>query len=361
MKSILPLLLLFSIATSSYANENNKELRKAFKNAYSLYQQAEQTGDIDAESKYAEQSYKIGVQLFGDEHLNTANLAVNWASSLLQKTKLEQARVLLETALPILKKDTGEYNLELVPIYQKIAESYNQNSKKQIQALEQALEVLAKNLEKKPILVAELQTEIGIQLLSIGSKKSKILIHANETLNKNLQSDDKRLILSNFYVGKYYMAARRSSKAIDYLNKNITVFEQLEGPTHPLELGSRAILIQALEKNGDSDEATKHCIAIGKMRPWSDNQEQTPLYRIAPKYPTKEARDGVEGWVQFSFTVTPYGFIEDIELLNSSGNKSFIREAKKVIKKWRYAPKFENGKPVAAPSTLQLDFRLRNS
>lgn len=361
MKSTLTFLLLFSIAASSNANENNKELRKAFKTAYSQYQQAEQTGDFDSEHKYAEKSYQIGKQLFGNQHLNTANLSVNWASTLLQKRKFKQARELLESALPTLKKETGKYNLELVPVYQKLAESYKGNFEQTHNALENALDVLEENVEGEPILVAELQTEVGIQLFSSGSRKSKILVKANETLNKHLNANDKRVILSNFYVGKYYMAAKRSSKAIDYLNKNISVFEQLEGATHPLELSSRAFLIQALEKNGDSEEAIKHCIAIGKMRPWDDNQQQTPLYRLEPRYPQREARDGIEGWVQFSFTVTPYGFVEDIELLDSSGNKGFIREAKKAVKKWRYAPKFENGKPIAATSTLQLDFKLGSS
>lgn len=361
MKSILTLLLLCSFAASSNADENNKELRKDFKSAYSQYQQAEQTGDFDSEYKYAEQSYQLGKQLFGNKHLNTANLSVNWASALLQKRKFNQARELLESALPTLKKEIGKYNLELVPVYQKIADSYHSNLKKKLYALEDALDILEENFEEKPVLVAELQTEVGIQLLSTGSRKSKILVEANETLNENLEANDKRVILSNFYVGNYYIAAKRSSKAIDYLNKNISVFEQLDGPTHPLELSSRAFLIRALEKNGDSEEATKHCIAIGKMKPWDDNQQQIPLYRVEPRYPKKEAMDGVEGWVQLSFTVTPYGFIEDIELLNSTGNKGLIREAKKAVKKWRYAPKFENGKAIAATSTVQLDFSLGKS
>ena len=83
---------------------------------------------------------------------------------------------------------------------------------------------------------------------------------------------------------------KKYKKSVDSFTSNLPVFDALGGPTHPFELSTHAFLIDALEKDGKSDEATKHCIAIGKMRPWDDNQEPRPLYRIEPKYPMNMAK-----------------------------------------------------------------------
>lgn len=45
----------------------------------------------------------------------------------------------------------------------------------------------------------------------------------------------------------------------------------------------------------------------------------------------------------------------------SEGGSGFEKESLKAIKKWRYAPKFVDGKAVAAPSTVQLDYTLSKS
>ena len=37
----------------------------------------------------------------------------------------------------------------------------------------------------------------------------------------------------------------------------------------------------------------------------------------------------------------------------------FEKEALKAIEKWRYAPKFEDGRAVLAKTKVQLDFKIR--
>lgn len=57
------------------------------------------------------------------------------------------------------------------------------------------------------------------------------------------------------------------------------------------------------------------------------------LNRFPPRYPMKEARKGKEGCATVEYIVTAANKVEDIKV-NSSTNKSFAAEAKKVIKKW---------------------------
>ena len=362
MNLFFSILLITIFSTALYARDNDKDPKASFNQAYSQYEQAIQQNDVNATVSYAKKSYQLGLQVFGKHSISSANLAVNYASALIQVKRREKATELLNVAIPIIKNKMGEHHLELVPVYQKLAESLRfSNTKKSNSYLTLALGILDKQEQEDPVFIADLKTEVGTQLLKNGSRKSAVIVDANKTLAEHLKPNDRRLVLSNFYAGKFYMTSRNSSKAVDYLSRNIPVFESLDGATHPLELSTRAFLIQALEKKGKSDEATKHCIAIGEMTPWNGEQEQIPLYRQEPRYPTEAIRNGTEGWVQLSFNISPYGFVENVETIKASGHKGFIREAKKAIKNWRYAPKFVNGEAVTANSKVQLDFKLGSS
>jgi protein TonB len=87
--------------------------------------------------------------------------------------------------------------------------------------------------------------------------------------------------------------------------------------------------------------------------------DATPIVRIEPKFPTKAARDGIEGWVQLSFEINEVGGVENVEVINAEPKRVFDREAKKALLKWKYKPKVVDGKPMRQTGlTVQLDFKL---
>jgi protein TonB len=84
--------------------------------------------------------------------------------------------------------------------------------------------------------------------------------------------------------------------------------------------------------------------------------------RINPKYPTTAARDGIEGWVQLSFNISPTGEVIDAVVLNAEPKRIFNREALRAIKRWKYRPKVIEGvAQLQTDQTVQLDFKLDNS
>jgi protein TonB len=87
--------------------------------------------------------------------------------------------------------------------------------------------------------------------------------------------------------------------------------------------------------------------------------DATPIFRQEPKFPTKAARDGIEGWVQLRFDINELGNVENVSVINAQPKRIFDREAKKALKKWRYNPKVVDGKAIKQIGlTVQLDFKL---
>lgn len=87
--------------------------------------------------------------------------------------------------------------------------------------------------------------------------------------------------------------------------------------------------------------------------------EATPIVRINPKYPTTAAREGIEGWVQLSFNVSPSGEVIDAQVTDSEPKRIFDREALRAIKRWKYRPKVIDGiAQVQTGQSVQLDFKL---
>ena len=87
--------------------------------------------------------------------------------------------------------------------------------------------------------------------------------------------------------------------------------------------------------------------------------EVTPLVRIEPQYPRKARMQGIQGWVTLQFNITPAGTVSGIRILDSKPPRIFDRSAVRALRKWKYRPKVEDGKPVEQKNLkVQLKFTL---
>lgn len=116
-----------------------------------------------------------------------------------------------------------------------------------------------------------------------------------------------------------------------------------------------------------TEEATQYCVAIGRISKLRPVQEHQPLFRLVPQYPGELLIAGVEGHVDFEFTVDEDGFVRDPRVINamstvgtaakSTGsrltrsvgktNLLFEKAALEALERFRYAPMFVDG--VATP------------
>lgn len=99
--------------------------------------------------------------------------------------------------------------------------------------------------------------------------------------------------------------------------------------------------------------------AVGGMGGVTLDSDVTPLVRIEPQYPRKAAMQGIEGWVLLKFDISPAGTVSNIEILGSQPSRIFDRVAVRALRKWKYRPKMEEGKPVEQKNLkIKLDFTL---
>lgn len=94
------------------------------------------------------------------------------------------------------------------------------------------------------------------------------------------------------------------------------------------------------------------------IEPGAQSNEIIPLLRIAPQYPLRAARRGIEGWVKVEFTVTETGTVADARVLESDPESIFDRAAIRAIYKWRFKPKTVAGQAVARRAVQVLEFEL---
>lgn len=83
------------------------------------------------------------------------------------------------------------------------------------------------------------------------------------------------------------------------------------------------------------------------------------IERAMPKFPERAVRNRSDGWVQLSYVIDKEGNVKDIVPVNHVGDKRFITEAKKAVKKWKFEPATANGEPIEqCDNAVQLDFLL---
>jgi protein TonB len=89
------------------------------------------------------------------------------------------------------------------------------------------------------------------------------------------------------------------------------------------------------------------------------DRDIVPLVRVDPEYPERARQQGIEGWVDVEFTITPVGTVQDVRVIEARPAFVFDRAALAAVRRWRYNPRIENGVPVARPGVqVRLRFEL---
>jgi protein TonB len=78
--------------------------------------------------------------------------------------------------------------------------------------------------------------------------------------------------------------------------------------------------------------------------------------KVQPDYPPVAKQLRIEGTVELQAVVAENGTVEDVTIV--SGNPVLTRPAATALKKWKFNPFTEGGKPVKALAPVAMNFKL---
>lgn len=344
-----------------------------FSSVYQAFQAAYAEKDLDKALPLAKQAYELGSQKFGASSANSTNLALSYANMLSESKQYELAYDVFMDVQEIYDDEYGEESVEFITLQltvlsmlEETGYRFKDKTDRQHRALRKLFFNAEDVSEANPELATGIYYNTAKTLLSIGiipfslGRAIDFVEEAQAKVDQEYGKETAQSLEMQFILAALYQSKGRRNQAIEGFNTVVSILDDNLSFSHPWELAAHARLVSLYEEKGDSENATAHCVAIGQMTPWKDDITPTPLYRKEPKYPIDYARLGKEGWVKMEFDISASGFVENIRVVESSGGKKFERESEEALKGWRYAPKFENGKPTVATSQfVQLDFKLQ--
>lgn len=332
---------------------------QAFNQHYAAYQQALKNKDIKAAIHELSIAHQLAKEVYSADSENYANLTLNLANAKLAiKTTPNEVFPLYQQVVTSYEKLFGADDPRLIEALLGVSKTAADTSLT-LQMLDRSISIAEHS--KDPALLAEVQLE-GFEIASKTNKYSykhlNWLKDAYAFFNSDANKNANLKLRATFLLGDAKLGEKRLNEAADLLNN---VVEQTKGLnySHPFALASHARLVTVYERLGKSDAATPHCVALGAMQPWANDQDIVPLYRVEPSYPEREARRGVDGYAVLRFTINESGAVQNISVEKTSGSASFGEVASKALSKWRYTPKFVDGKPTTTDNHLvRLDFNI---
>jgi TonB family protein len=280
--------------------------------------------------------------------VNTANLATNYAALLNDAGELSKAKKTLKGKLEILEKRHGAQSWELVPMLVELGRA-NLKPKTQQVALDyfERASDLAEGHDN-PLFVGQQNFDIASALMKGGNyqRSEPFMARAHQVYVQRLQPTDMRLGLTSYQMAIWAVSRRHYDEAAKFLNGSLAAFKMDDGPMGDLERTVRYRLVETYELMGMSEAATEHCIAVGAHQEWS--LPPSPLFGVQANYPVQAAESKLSGEVSLVFAVDANGFVTDAAVAKSS-DPVFDDAALEMIQKYRFAPRFEGGEPVATP------------
>ena len=328
------------------ASAANADDTAEFQRVYQQYKQHLEAEEPSKARDAAAQAYTLGSKLFGKKSVNTANLAVNYAVLLNDSGDYRQSRRVLRGKLPILEDHYGSDALELVPVLIQLGRVHFDPQRPR-EALEHFSRAswLAGNHENR-LYRAHQCYEIAQELVKRDGIRfaEQYIQSAHQIYADELQENDVRLGLTSFHMAMWATGRQQFEKATEHFSDSLTAFKTNEGPIREMEKTIRKRLVELYEALEQPERATEHCLALGAREPWS--VPPAPIYRASPVYPQDAIDDKLSGEVSLAFTIDAQGYVRDATVTRSS--ESALNDvAITMIRKYRYAPRFEEGIPVA--------------
>ena len=79
-----------------------------------------------------------------------------------------------------------------------------------------------------------------------------------------------------------------------------------------------------------------------------------PIMAVAPEYPERPKRQGLEGWVIVEFVIDQLGRVQEPRVVEAQPLRVFDRAALNAVKRYKYKPRVLNGAAVPVSGVRKL-------
>ena len=321
-----------------------------FRAAYEAYLAASSDGRHGEAATHAEQAKRLGETLFAGDGRRLATLAYNHGHALSKASRYGDAYDVLKDARKLMRDAHGEDAPELAQVEIALVTAAPLSAVRK--HLRRAERIARLHDLDESASIAHAQLMVGMR---IGGRQGLRLLEEATSAFEGLGDAD-GLALGNFWQGKI-RAKHGWGDAAGHFEATL-VHAQRAGADLPtrqsLVLMAHKSLVAVLEESGLRDEATKHCLAIGRLTSSGGTSGLQALYKKALTYPANAWRQRIEGWVQMEFDVDESGFVRDAKVVESDGGVGFETAALEAVRAFRYAPRFVDGEAVASPGVRNL-------
>lgn len=353
--AIAALYCLFACLTPLQADE----LTASFNKAYSAYQLLSARGDFPSSLEHAKAAYEHGLQLFADDPETLAYLNYNYASNLMLVGQTREAESVFATTVDRYEQAFGKDAEQLIRVLMDLgkASATRFDSGRSRRAFKRAFKLARTHYGKESIDYAEILTEAAVVLMDTSKKAPNVravrLISAEAYLGDAYrivepveESNPALFGQITFHVGARALEWDAYEAAIHWLQKSLSTHVDPDRPRNTIETATHAWLVRAYEELGMSDEATRHCQAVGRMAPARGDQNYQPLFQVDAVKPAGATLFADKGAVIVEFTVDREGIVQEPRVLAELGDPGFAKAALEAINQFRYAPRFEGGVAV---------------
>jgi protein TonB len=81
----------------------------------------------------------------------------------------------------------------------------------------------------------------------------------------------------------------------------------------------------------------------------------------SPEYPQASRQRGEQGRVNLLVQIDAEGRVRDLSVLATSGYPALDREAERTVRRWRFQPAMQDGRPVFSTLTVGITFQLEGN
>ena len=287
-------LMLGLFAGSAFAQDPEKVL--AFNEAWGVYAEAAQSGNVNAAITASRDVLDKGRAIFPDTDERIALLVLNYGAALRASGDSEGARKQLKESLKLYEGIYGKRSIKLIPVLVEYADASSERFRPadQLRIYKRALKIVASQYGSDSPEYAQLSYRTGKNSyeLSGAGWAEKYVRKACDLYEEHYGIADRRTGMCNMTLGQTQMSDGFFAQSVPYFEKALVPFVDDTDTDRSYRVKIRALLATAFEETGELELAAENLAAISMDTDGMDGGEMVPVYPAAPSEQSKRRGGG---------------------------------------------------------------------